>query len=333
MKNNNFMENNKVTNDTTNNNGGINMNNKMTMDVFATEVKKTVEAMLGDGYDVKIQRVLKNNNMTLTGIVIKRTDNPVAPTIYLEQFLEDYNTGRSDIEAISKQIVSISEHSVGKVTFDVSSVTDFSACKEMICYKLVNAKRNAKLLSDVPHVLLHDLAIIFYIFLGNEEAGSASITIKNRMIELWNTTTEELYDIAKTNTQRLFPANIRPMSSVLFGIMNGSLGNENEFYDMEVTEKGLDTIYVCSNASNLWGAGAILYDGVLREIVNGSDSNDIVILPSSVHETLLIPNNLMDVTFLKQMVHEVNTTAVAPEEVLSDSVYIYHADTYEIELA
>ncbi len=322
-----------VTNNTTNNNGGIIMNNTMTMDVFSTVVKETVSNFLGNGYDVKVQQILKNNSTQLTGLVIKYKGDSVAPTIYLEQFFEDFNTGNSDIVSVAERIISVYEHSAGKVDFDVAAITDFSFCKEKICFKLVNAKRNKKLLEEAPNVLMLDLAVIFYIFLGNEGFGTASITIKNNMAELWDITSEELFDIAKKNTQRLFPATVRPMSSVLFGIMNGSSDHDNEFYDMNAPMKGLDTIYVCSNNSDFWGAGTVLYDDVLKGIADTSESDDIYIIPSSVHETLLIPNNEMNVSFLRQMVSEVNSTAVAPEEVLSDNVYIFHADTETINLA
>ncbi len=333
MKSNNYSKGiNSVTNNT-NNKGEIFMNNTMTMDVFATAVKETVEGILGNGHEVKVQEVIKNNNTHLTGLVIKHKDVSVAPTVYLEQFFEDFITGNSDIVSVAERIISVYEHGAGKVDFDVAAITDFSFCKEKICFKLINAKRNKKLLEEAPNVLLLDLAVIFYIFLGNEGFGTASITIKNNMAELWNITTEELFDITKKNTQRLFPATVRPMSSVLFGIMNGLSDHDNEFYDMDDPMKGLDTIYVCSNNSDFWGAGTVLYDDVLKGIADTSESDDIFIIPSSVHETLLIPNNAMDVSFLKQMVNEVNATAVAPEEVLSDSVYVYRADTETIELA
>ncbi len=149
---------NNVTNNT-NNYGGI----IMTMDVFATAIKKTVEGILGNGHEVKVQEVIKNNNTHLTGLMVKTANDPVAPTIYLEQFLEEYREGQTDIEGVSRQIVSIYERSIGKVSFDVSSVTDFSDSKEKICYKLINAERNEQLLSDVPHVLINDLAMIFFI--------------------------------------------------------------------------------------------------------------------------------------------------------------------------
>ena len=325
---------NAVTDNKTNNNGGIIMNNTMTMDVFASKIKEAVNGILGNGYEVKVQDVTKNNDTHLTGLMIKVAEDPVAPTIYLEQYLEDYRTGNSDIESISKQIVSVYERSAGKVTFDVSSVTDYSACKDRICFKLINAIKNEQLLSEAPHVIFQDLAIIFFIYLGKESAlGSASITIKNHLMDLWNISTETLFDIAKTNTQRMFSARVRPMSSVVFGLMNMEADAEKNFYDMESGATGLNSIYVCGNENEFWGAGAILYDGLLKGIAEDSGADHLYIIPSSIHESLLIPFDVMEVSALKNMVKEVNSTVVAPEEILSNNVYIYHADTDSIEIA
>ena len=50
---------------------------------------------------------------------------------------------------------------------------------------------------------------------------------------------------------------------------------------------------------------------------------DLYILPSSVHELILVPAyEYIDVYQLYEMVKEVNDTQVAPEERLTDRAYI-----------
>ena len=54
-------------------------------------------------------------------------------------------------------------------------------------------------------------------------------------------------------------------------------------------------------------------------------------LPSSIHETLIIPKDAgMEFKELEQMVQEVNQTQVAPGERLSDHVYEYDAKEHEL---
>ena len=58
----------------------------------------------------------------------------------------------------------------------------------------------------------------------------------------------------------------------------------------------------------------------------------VAILPSSIHEVLLIPwDSSEDIGYLRDMVTEINTTQVQLEEVLSNNVYIY--DGNEIKIA
>ena len=52
--------------------------------------------------------------------------------------------------------------------------------------------------------------------------------------------------------------------------------------------------------------------------------NNFFILPSSVHEVILLPDTgNEDSEDLKKIINAVNTTQVAPEEVLSDTLYRY----------
>ena len=72
----------------------------------------------------------------------------------------------------------------------------------------------------------------------------------------------------------------------------------NEFFDMIADAEDEVPMYVCSNTSKINGAGVILYDGLLKEFAERVDNN-FYILPSSIHETLLIPANTdMDVEYL-----------------------------------
>lgn len=58
------------------------------------------------------------------------------------------------------------------------------------------------------------------------------------------------------------------------------------------------------------------------------------ILPSSVHELILIKDDgICELEHLKDMVHAVNRTAVMPEEVLSDNVYVYDNTIKSVSIA
>ena len=67
------------------------------------------------------------------------------------------------------------------------------------------------------------------------------------------------------------------------------------------------------------------------DLVAEKVGGDFYILPSSVHELLVIPRDAgMEISELEKMVCEVNATQVSVEERLSDHVYAYDSQTHEI---
>ncbi len=91
---------------------------------------------------------------------------------------------------------------------------------------------------------------------------------------------------------------------------------------------------VLSNATTQNGASALFYPDVLEKIGEQAGQN-FFILPSSIHETLIVPDDgRFDYQMLESMVKEINAAErVAPEDRLSDSVYHYDSREYLFERA
>ena len=92
--------------------------------------------------------------------------------------------------------------------------------------------------------------------------------------------------------------------------------------DLQETSRD-NPMTVITNDRSTDGAAAIFYPGVMDQVgerLNG----DYFILPSSVHEILVVPDD-GNISFreLTDMVKEVNRTQVAPEDRLTDQVYHY----------
>ena len=76
----------------------------------------------------------------------------------------------------------------------------------------------------------------------------------------------------------------------------------------------------------------ILYQHLLHDFARRIGS-DFYILPSSVHEVLLIPaDNQISMSTLSSMVRDVNSSQLAREEILSDHVYYYSLETDQITM-
>ena len=281
----------------------------MMYELFIKEVKEAVESKVGTGFDVTVNKVTKNNDLVLDGLVIKATDTNIAPTIYLNGYYERYEDGAMNLDDVVESIIdTYSRHN--SVTFDISTFTDFDAVKNRICYKLVNTASNKKLLEDVPHRELFDLSIVYYVVVSVEANVTGSIIIHNNHIKLWDITENDLYEFASDNTKRLLPAGIKSMFDTL-----------SEMVDMEDLPNTDDFMYVLTNKEKLQGASTILYPDVLSTFAMKKNAN-LWLIPSSIHEWIIIPDDgNMNRETLSMMIQEVNSTQLAVDEILSDHPY------------
>ena len=337
MMNNNF--NNGATNNNSNNNGGFIMSTGTinTVDLFAEVVKAGLEEEHPE-CSIMVHKVTKNNNRVLTGISIRSKEVNLAPTIYMDGYYNDYKKGRPMVEILAEVERAYNTYKAEQ-DFDVSSITDFNHVQDKICYKLVNRDKNKELLADAPYLPFCDLAVIFYVVVSEDSVGTGTVTIHNNLMEMWgNPDIKELYRIAKNNTQRRYKGRVSNMMEIMGEIISHSADNVDPdvvdaFFEMDsVYEDNMMPMFVATNNKKVNGAGVILYDGLLRTFAE-KIGGDFYILPSSVHEVIFVPaNGDMDARYLIQMVKEVNATEVSPDEVLSDNVYMYHADTDFVEM-
>lgn len=299
---------------------------------FYNEIKQTVQNFLGYQYLVSVQTVEKTN-VTLTGLCIRERTCNIAPTIYLEEYYEAYNDNAGlSVERIAEEIIRVYRQNRPSGDFNINTFSNFAGIKERIVYKIINRKMNESLLEKVPYVPFLDLAIVFYVVLEKKQDCNATVLIHNNHMEMWKTSTKELFNLAAVNTRKIFTPEVKTMDEVMREILKEqTFGEALE----EVTDRELDEIfeltesaekcqmYVLSNVQKLNGACAILYDDVLKNIAKRIGS-DLWILPSSIHETLLIPHKAgQSFEELKKMVQEVNETTLETSDILSDHPYFY----------
>lgn len=287
----------------------------MMYELFIKEVKEAVESKVGTGFDVTVNKVTKNNDLVLDGLVIKAADTNIAPTIYLNSYFDKFSDGVMDLDDVVESIIdTYSRHN--SVTFDISTFTDFDAVKNRICYKLVNTNANEKLLEDVPHREMFDLSVVYYVMVSVEDGATGSILIHNNHLGFWDVTENDLYEYASINTSKILPVNIKSMFDTL-----------SEMVDMEDLPDTDDFMYVLTNKEKLQGASTILYPDVLSAFADRKNAN-LWLLPSSIHEWIIVcDDGNMNRETLSEMIQEVNSTQLAVDEILSDHPYYYNRTT------
>lgn len=298
----------------------------MDYEKFVETIKEVVTSLCGNDMEIMVTHIKKNNGVTKTGLLMKRKETNMAPTIYLEDFYTDFQRGKS-ISEIADNIIKIYRHNQNTPVFLVEKFKDFNYIKHRIMYKIINKDRNQELLKECPHVTFLDLAVVPYVEFQVEDENHGTILIKVEHLSLWGISEEEIMSIAAKNTPELLQPKIRKMEDTireLFEVNYSEPEEEVEEFlkEIEACEVKIP-IYVLTNQRNLYGASCMLYEGVL-EMFSEQIQEDVYILPSSIHEVLLVPaSKAMEPKELSSMVQEINSTQMPVEEILSDNVYKY----------
>ena len=156
----------------------------MDMREFAAKIQDEIIHYLPDEYEgatVDIVSVPKNGE-TLTGLSIRKEYNVISPNIYLDDYLEDFEEGRSlnDIlESIAQVRVEYDVPDMHKnLGFDIFNMT-LDTVGDRIEAILLPREGNEALLESRPHTDKLDMAIFYRIVIDNEK----SIPITNQLAE------------------------------------------------------------------------------------------------------------------------------------------------------
>lgn len=301
----------------------------MGIDEFVKKVRSAVEKELGREYVIELKEIRKNNGVLLHGMMIMSKGQNVAPTIYLDSFWEAYEAGTS-FASVIRRLMAVYRDDAPKSSIDVDFFRSFDAVKDRICYRLIGRKGNGELLKDVPNIEFLDLAICFYYAYSSRELGEGIIMIHDSHMRMWDTCISELLRLAQCNTPRLFPCECSTIEDVLSELTGQKPGGRDALSGKSAGSR--IPMRVLSNSKRVHGAASILYPGVLERIAE-AEENSIYIIPSSIHEVILLTDEgVSSAESLRNMIAEVNSTQVAPEEVLSDSLYRYDFKGKGIEI-
>lgn len=152
-----------------------------------------------------------------------------------------------------------------------------------------------------------------------------TVLIRNEHLKTWGKDLNTVFSDARKNTPRVFPAELTPMSDFL----QNAFPNSNEFIDPDRDCVMKSELFILSNAIRQHGAICTLYDDIMNQI-GKTLQDDFFVIPSSVHEVLLLKASDTDCMELNEIIREVNETTVIPEEILSDHAYFYSRDRKEL---
>ena len=266
--------------------------------------------------DMKIEerKVSKAQRGVLNGLLFRKEGLACAPTFYVEDFYKEYKDGTS-ITELSHEVIETAIRSMSLASMLARESFDMLGDKDSLRVRMLSKGRNRDYLKNIPH---RDVGSDFT-YIAEIGRGEYGAVITEELMEECGMATDELFDTAIKNTMERFPA-------VLHDLAESAMAWQNEcenLLDQTSGKAPADTGpgYVLTNTSFFWGAGALFYPGMierLHDLLGG----DFYVLPSSVHELILIAVDDQDPQQLADLVRSANRVVVKENEILADDLYI-----------
>ena len=253
----------------------------MTFDMFQEYIEEHILEGWKSDVELDVAMVTKNNGVQLRGLYIKSKEMNVSPAIYLDEYYSYYLKGES-LEEIIRRIREEYEWKISRVADYHFKLEKFEYVKDRIIYRLVNYKKNEEILEDCPYLKLYDLALTFRWVAHSDDIGISTALVTNQEMEAWGISMNELLLAARENTPRLFPAQMVDMDEMI----------QRAGVCMP-TDHSAIPMYIMTNRQEVNGASVLLYDDVLQTFAL-KKKTDFYILPSSIHEVILVPSDRID---------------------------------------
>ena len=251
-------------------------------------------------------QIANKNNQRLMAIAIKYTNN-LSAIIYMPT-----NTSQRTLDSAKTAFKIFSALSAGPSTVKaqaMNAVNKNYILDHVFPRVVKNNKNNRDMIQNNDYISnnIMDL-IIYYSFYINSEK-TLLVNISQAMLAKLKLSMDDIKKAADNNIRK--DIKLCDLDKTVINLQYEATGQTAA---INTTSHGI--LIVCNDA-NAYAAGIIATD-YITNIAN----NKYYIIPSSVHELLLVPNDAFTVNDLKMMTADVNKQAVDIQDKLSDFIYM-----------
>lgn len=265
-----------------------------------------VNGLVARGYKAETTEKVKNG-VIFEGIMIE-DESPVAPIIYTEKLIAQAEQEGKSIGEVVDEILRIYEDGKNSLEFDLQNLYDRDWVLDHISIGVQKKSDQELIKKEVEE--LEGIEAYLYIKDRGSEKESYEIKLHQEHCKSLKIFEEEAWEYAFENV--CAETEILSMEEIMA-----------EMIGMPMDEMRDSMVYVISNQERVKGASCILDRKALEKFAKTKGVNQIYVLPSSVHEMILLPDNEeFDMYELCQVVKEVNDTQVDPEEQLPSRAYL-----------
>lgn len=268
-----------------------------------------VKELQGRGYEAESHEVIKNG-VSMKGIII-RSNDPMTPILYTDDLIEAAEKCDQGVEEVADVLIEKYEQQKD-IEIDVNRLMSRETVLSHI-YIGIQKESNEK----IEKKPCEFEGLEKYLYVKHSTKGRHySLKLNQQLMEAINLSSDEAWQYAEKNTFAVGETQIQNVASMLSGM---------GYISDEATEAKSDfpQLYVVTNQAMYRGASAVLDREVLRVFGRKHGVEKLVVLPSSIHEMLIVPyDEAMNMYDLSDLVRDVNAQIVEPEERLTDRAYL-----------
>lgn len=258
-----------------------------------------VKGLKDAGYNVE-ECVNVKNGVNFRGIRFAG-ENGLCPVIYTDEIIRQSG---SVAEAVKKVLIAYNsaKDMVKDVKIDRTKIEDPDFILQNVHIGLQKESDEALVKKETVFEGIEQ-----YLYVRIDERSSYKLF--PQMVKARGMDQAKLWRAAEGNTYA--ETQIVPMAAITPGGMG--LGSKD--------------LYVVTNETGIRGASAVLDTAALERFAQKSEVHKFIVLPSSIHEMILVPNKeAYDLSGFNEMVKDINQMQVVPEERLTDRAYVLNVD-------
>lgn len=251
---------------------------------FAEDLKQNLQERGVDAVLMSFHNVEKTNQ-SYESLTVTQDGSNIGVNFNIESAFAEYERTGDYGRVLAESTYAIMQGLDNTPTVDAAELTNYDVMKEKLSIEVISAEANAELLKKVPHENIEDMAVVYRFVLESNEDGRASILVTNDILDRMGVSHEQLKADALENAPEIRPAVIQGMSEVMKEMMD-----PEAFELFGLPEVQEEMMYVATVSDKTSGAGVLAYQDFMEQAAEKL-GGDFFVLPSSIHEILLVPDD------------------------------------------
>ena len=163
---------------------------------FQEYIKSNVKDYLPEIYkdaDIQFTDVVKNNDVHLRGVLIKKENETLTPNIYINELYEKYSRGMNLDEIVGDIADLRIEHDPPEEAQSIGSIfTNYEMVKQRLEIHLCDMELNRDKLKNQVYTEQGDFAATYHIKIGGDGMLRGSAAVTPNLLKGWGITEEQL---------------------------------------------------------------------------------------------------------------------------------------------